>query len=106
MKFGLDQNTHDKINAVLAKYPEIERVLIYGSRAKGTFKPGSDIDMTLLGEEISEQTLSKLKAELYDLSTPYLFDVSVYKHIESIDLKEHIERAGKTFYEKEAQLSD
>jgi uncharacterized protein len=100
MKFGLKKNTIDKINAVFEKIPSIEEVVIYGSRAKGNYREGSDIDITIKGENISYATLSKINQEIDDLNTPYLFDISIFDKLDSKEFIEHINRVGKTFYKK------
>jgi len=98
MSFGLDESLVSLIQSVFAKYPEISKVIIYGSRAKGNFRQGSDIDLTLIGKELDEETLSLIKIALDDLNTPYLFDISIFENINSSDLEQHIDRVGKTFY--------
>jgi predicted nucleotidyltransferase len=100
MHFGLDQETIDKINSVFAKYPEIEEVVIYGSRAKGNYREGSDIDITLKGKEVNDRTRADVWLDIDDLNTPYLFDISVFHTLESDSLLEHINRVGKIFYKK------
>ena len=97
MKFGLNQKTINKINSVFELHSQIEEVLIYGSRAKGNYREGSDIDITLIGKNIE---LSKINENIDDLNTPYLFDISIFDKLESKDLIEHINRVGKTFYKK------
>jgi predicted nucleotidyltransferase len=99
MKFGLNDETIGKFNAVFARFPEIERVVIYGSRAKGAYREGSDIDITLVGANVTEEIRSKVWLELDDLNTPYLVDLSAFHHLKSQDLIDHIERVGKVFYE-------
>ncbi len=101
LKFGLKQTTIDKINGVFRLHPEIEKVVIYGSRAKGNYRPGSDIDITLFGEKVTRDTLSKLDWEIDDLNTPYLFDISIYTKLNAPSLQEHIDRVGQIFYTKE-----
>jgi predicted nucleotidyltransferase len=100
MNFGLDQDTIDKINSVFVKYPEIEEVIIYGSRAKGNYREGSDIDITLKGAEVNDRTLSNIWLAIDDLNTPYLFDISVFHTLTSDSLIDHINRIGKVFYRK------
>ncbi|WP_395044583.1 nucleotidyltransferase domain-containing protein [Flavobacterium sp.] len=97
MKFGLNQKTINKINSVFELHSQIEEVLIYGSRAKGNYREGSDIDITLIGKNIE---LSKINENIDDLNTPYLFDISIFDKLDSKDLIEHINRVGKTFYKK------
>jgi predicted nucleotidyltransferase len=101
MKFGLPQNTIDKIGSVFFKYPEIDRVIIYGSRAKGNYREGSDIDLTLFGEEVTETIRLKVLSDIDELNTPYLFDISVFHLLKSESLVEHIHRIGQVFYHKE-----
>lgn len=100
MKFGLQSHTIDAINGVFTKYAEIEEVIIYGSRAKGTFRNGSDIDLTLKGEKLNHEILSKIRYELDELNTPYLFDISIFDALKSPDIEEHINRIGQVFYKK------
>lgn len=100
MQFGLKQTTIDKINAVFEKITEVEQVIIYGSRAKGNYRNGSDIDITLKGEQLTYDILSKITGEIDDLDTPYLFDISIYDKLNSPSLEEHINRVGQVFYKK------
>ncbi len=100
MKFGLEKETIDKINSVLVKYPEIEEAIIYGSRAKGNFRQGSDIDITLKGKNLKDEIRSKVWLDIDDLNTPYLFDISVFHLLNSGSLTEHINRVGQTLYQK------
>ena len=100
MNFGLSEKTINKINSVFEKHLEIDEVIIYGSRAKGNFREGSDIDITLKGKTISYTILSKINQEIDDLNTPYLFDISVFETLESKDFIDHVNRVGKTFYRK------
>ena len=100
MQFGLKQTTIDKINSVFEKNPEVEQVIIYGSRAKGNYRNGSDIDITLKGEKLTYNILSKIIGEIDDLDTPYLFDISIFDKLDSPGLEEHINRVGQIFYKK------
>lgn len=100
MKFGLKPATIDKINSVFIKYPEVEEVIIYGSRAKGNYRNGSDIDITLKGEKLTDQIRSKISWDIDDLNTPYLFDISIFNKLNSPDLEDHINRIGQVFYKK------
>ncbi|MDW8104452.1 MAG: nucleotidyltransferase domain-containing protein [Armatimonadota bacterium] len=105
-RFGLKESTIEQIRAVLAKYPQVQKAILYGSRAKGTYKNGSDIDLTLVGgEDLTLQVLYRIADELDDLLLPYLFDLSLLSHIRDPDLLEHIERVGVTFYERQEQTT-
>lgn len=97
MKYGLKETTIDRIKKVFSNYPEIERVILYGSRAKGNYKKGSDIDLTLIGSRLSNTTINKISCELDDLLLPYIFDLSIYHHITNNDLLEHINIVGVDF---------
>lgn len=100
MKFGLKTETIKAIQEILAGYPEVDRAIIYGSRAKGNYRPGSDIDLTLTGEKLTLTTLQKIENEIDDLLLPYKVDLSLLHHIQNVELLEHIERVGKVFYER------
>ncbi|MFV7234260.1 MULTISPECIES: nucleotidyltransferase domain-containing protein [Flavobacterium] len=100
MKFGLNKETISKINSVFVKHSEIEKVIIYGSRAKGNFRNGSDVDLTLFGNELKYGLVGEINFEIDDLNTPYLFDISIYNQLTSESLKDHINRVGKIFYKK------
>ncbi len=101
MKFGLNQETINKINSVFKNHQKIEKVLIYGSRAKGNYRKGSDIDLTLFGDNLEYNILGKLNSEIDDLNTPYLFDISIFSMLDTPSLEEHINRVGQIFYIKE-----
>lgn len=96
--FGLYPNSYKEMQAIFQKYEAIEKVVIYGSRAKGNYKEGSDIDITLFGE-LNYDLIIKLKHEFEDSNIPYLVDISIYEDLQSETLKEHIDRVGKVFYE-------
>ena len=99
--FGLDPATIRKIKGAFSKYPQIEKVLLYGSRAKGNYRNGSDIDITLFGKELElSNSVYPLMDTLDELYLPYTFDISIFSHIDNEDLIEHINRVGKVFYEK------
>ncbi|WOK05063.1 nucleotidyltransferase domain-containing protein [Imperialibacter roseus] len=101
MRFGLKESMIGRVNSVFDKYPEIEEVIIYGSRARGSYREGSDIDMTLKGTGLTDSIRSKVWLAIDELNTPYLFDISIYNHLHSPGLEEHIDRVGKLFYRKE-----
>ena len=100
MRYGLPDETIRKIQEAFSHYAQIEKAIIYGSRAKGNFKNGSDIDLTLTGEGIDLALMAKLERELDDLTLPYIFDLSIALQISNPALTEHIERIGIVFYEK------
>lgn len=99
MNHGLPDSTVAAIHGVLARYPAVERAVLYGSRAKGTHKPGSDIDLTLFGPALDARLLSSIAEELDELLLPYMIDLSLYEQIGHEGLREHIDRVGVEFYE-------
>ena len=101
MQYGLKKESIEKVNRIFAQYDKIEEVILYGSRAKGNYKPGSDIDLTIKGKELNLKLLNKISLELDDLLLPYTFDLSIYNHIKQSDLIDHIVRVGKVFYKSE-----
>lgn len=107
-KFGLSAEVIEKVLDVFAKHPEIYRVVIYGSRAKGNYKTGSDIDLTLKGSKgLNMEVLYQVIGELDELNLPYTFDVSLYNSITNKDLIDHIDRVGVEFeWKKKNSLAD
>jgi predicted nucleotidyltransferase len=100
VKYGLDDKTIGGMQAVLAAYPEVDKAVLYGSRAKGNYKTGSDIDLTLFGSGLSLTVLHKIENELDDLLLPYKIDLSLFEQITDPDVIDHIRRVGVVFYEK------
>lgn len=97
---GLTQDDVNKINSVFSKHDQIEKVLIYGSRSMGNYKPASDVDLTLIGKNIDLSLQLKIEFELDDLMLPYKFDISIFDRITNTEFINHIERVGKEFYKR------
>lgn len=102
MKYGLPNSAIEAIQKVFSKYPEIEKVILYGSRAMGNYRVGSDIDLTLCGKSLNLTLLHKVENEIDDLMLPYKIDISLQKHIQNSQLLEHIQQVGVIFFEKQA----
>lgn len=101
MKYGLPQSAIQKINDVLSQYPQVDKAILYGSRAKGTYKNGSDIDLTLQGgEDLTLRILYRIMGEVDDLLLPYTIDLSIFSTISDPDVIEHIQRVGVKFYDR------
>ncbi len=98
--FGLKQEHIDQINACFAQYPAIIEVTIYGSRAIGNYRQGSDIDLTITDSGLSNTELTQLENKLDDLLLPYKIDLSLRAEISNKDLLEQIAETGKVFYER------
>ena len=87
---------------MFARFPAVEKAVLYGSRAKGNFKTGSDIDLTLYGRALTSDLRSAIAGELDDLLLPYTIDLSIFSELDHAQLQEHIERVGVVFYERES----
>ena len=107
MKYGLPQSAVQKICVVLSRYPQVERAILYGSRAKGNYKNGSDIDLTLQGgADLTLNVIYKILDDLDELLLPYTIDLSIFKDIGDPDVIEHIQRVGVTFYDKSEAIPE
>jgi predicted nucleotidyltransferase len=95
---GLAAEYNAEITAIMASHPEIERVVLYGSRAKGTHTNRSDIDLAVMGGKIDHKILGDIKLDLDESDVPLPIDVLNYATLENQDLKAHIDRVGKTIY--------
>ncbi|MBX9744193.1 MAG: nucleotidyltransferase domain-containing protein [Chlamydiales bacterium] len=99
--FGLIDADIEMIRDVFQSYPEIKRAVIFGSRAMGNYKPGSDVDLALQGDSINSALAGAIGIALNErLSLPYKFDIIAYTKELNADLKAHIDIYGKIFYQK------
>ena len=102
MKYGLSNQTLQKIRDVFVQYPQVEEVVLYGSRARGDYKNGSDIDLTLRGgDALTHTILSRIANDLDDQLLPYTIDLSIFGNIRNPEMTEQIKRVGVVFYEKQ-----
>lgn len=99
--FGITEKTHLLLLGSFSKYEEVEHVVLFGSRAKGNYKPGSDIDLAIKGKNCSSKLVLNLSAYLNEeLPIPYFIDLINYNSLNHRGLKEHIDRVGIIFYGK------
>jgi predicted nucleotidyltransferase len=95
---GLTQKELEILKDVFKKFDDIKEVILFGSRALGTHKTASDIDLAIKGN-VDINTLSKLKYTLEeDTNLPYFFDVVIYDNLDNLELKKHIDEFGKIIY--------
>jgi len=100
MSYGLSQRSLNTMDSIFRKYKSIRKVILYGSRAMGNYKNGSDIDITLdTDENFTDRDLLHVCGELDESDLPYFVDCSIFAKIGNLDLKEHITRVGKVLYE-------
>lgn len=103
---GLTGQTVEKMRAVLASFPEVEKAVVYGSRAKGNFKPGSDIDLTLFGDGLTDAVMSRIYWALDDLLLPYKIDLSLFSALKETALIDHIRRVGIVLYARKPATAE
>ena len=99
-RHGLSEKTVAQIGDVLARFPQVEKAILFGSRAKATHKPGSDIDLALVGGALDWRTVGKIDDTLDDLLLPYQFSLIVHDEKTDPEVAAHIERVGVSFYER------
>lgn len=97
---GLKPEILKLLTMVFTSYEELEAVVLYGSRAKGTYHAGSDIDITLQGENLNDTLVGKIEGEIDNLLLPYSFDISLWSQIDNAELRKHIERMGIIIYQR------
>ena len=99
MQYGLPDRTLETLNTIFRKYPGIIEVVLYGSRAKGKNRIGSDIDISLkTNDSFTRTDMLRIVGDFDDSDMPYFVDVSVYNKLSNPDLKAHIDRVGKVLY--------
>ena len=99
MQYGLSDKTLNTLNSIFHNYSGIKQVVLYGSRAKGNYRNGSDIDLSIkTGGTFTFSDLLHIAGDFDNSSLPYLVDVSIYEKLSNLDLKAHIDRVGKVLY--------
>jgi predicted nucleotidyltransferase len=102
---GLTNKTLAQITGVLAAFSQVEKALLFGSRAKGTHKPGSDIDLALVGGDLDWQTLGRISGALDDLPIPYRFSLIMFSKKTDSEVAAHIRRVGIPLFERNAMVA-
>jgi len=103
-RHGLTDKAVAQIAGALARFPAVERAVLFGSRAKAMHKPGSDIDLALVGDALDWRTLGRIDDALDDLLLPYRFSLLIYGKNTDPEIAAHIERVGVRFFEREPIL--
>ncbi|MBR1415068.1 MAG: nucleotidyltransferase domain-containing protein [Prevotella sp.] len=99
MKYGLSDTVISELQDVFRRHANIEKVLIFGSRSKGNYREGSDIDLALIGKDIDYQQILNLYNEIDDLELLYSIDLLNYQAKVGTPIGDHIDRVGQIFYE-------
>ncbi len=101
LKYGLYESDLNQVISILTGNPKITSLVLFGSRAKGTFNNGSDIDIALVGNNIVLNDILDLTTEIEKLALPYRFDLVIYKRIKEKELVNHIKRVGIVLFNKQ-----
>lgn len=100
--FGISVNNYNAIIKALASFPSVDKAFLFGSRALGNYKTGSDIDIAVCGKSLTIDASNKLSNVLNEeLPIPYKIDIINYNSITSSDLKIHIDEQGICIYSRE-----
>ena len=98
---GLSESVLATLRAIFQRYPEIERVRLYGSRAMGRYRPNSDIDLVAFGDSVNYATLAAVLLDIDDSDIPFLVDFQAWNDLRNRKLREHIERVGVNIYSRD-----
>lgn len=99
-KFGLTDRSIETLFSIFNKYPDIQLVHLFGSRAKGTYKPGSDIDLAIINTGLEPRTISRVLSDCEESNLPVYVDLVDFNSLTNQDLIDHIKRVGVVFYER------
>ncbi len=99
MKFGLSDTVIEELKEVFRRHLSIKKVLIFGSRSKGNYRAGSDIDLALIGTNLDYRQILDISTEIEDLGLLYTIDLVDYNAKKGTPIGEHIDRVGQVFYE-------
>lgn len=99
-QYGLESAAFESIISVLSSNPKIREVILFGSRAKGTFHAGSDVDLALIGSALNLDDILNASIDIEKLNLPYKFDLVIYERIKESALVDHIKRVGVVLFER------
>ncbi len=100
---GLSEATLETVRRILAAHPAVERAILFGSRAMGRQRRGSDIDLALVGEALGLRELGAIAGAFEESALPYLVDLCLWHRIDHPGLRAHIQRVGQVLYERSPQ---
>ncbi len=103
--YGLNPIEINQIISILVKNSKIQKIILFGSRAKGNFQNGSDIDLSLIGNGLKLNDILNATIEIDSLSLPYKFDFVIYDRIKEKSLQDHIDRIGVTLFDRTAPVT-
>lgn len=99
MRFGLSETVIKELQEVFRHHANIEKVLIFGSRSKGNYRAGSDIDLAVIGKDVDYNQLLDIICEIEELDLLYSVDLLDYQKKKGTPIGDHIDRVGQIFYQ-------
>lgn len=103
MRYGLSDTTINDLCGVFSRYPNIHRVFIFGSRAKGNYRPGSDIDLAVEGTDIDQRFLQRVSIDIDNLGLLYGIDLLDLRKHQNDPIGQHVNRVGQLFFSQSKQ---
>ena len=100
MPYGLTDSELKQLFDIFDDHPHVGQAILYGSRAKGNYKPFSDVDITLVGHELTREDLNDILLAIDDLLLPYQVDLSLFHKLKNEALIDHIRRRGIVIYQR------
>ena len=98
--YGLTEQSYKELMEILSSSPEIEEVLIFGSRARGDYWRASDVDLSIKGKNFARRNLAILNDRLYESHIPQIFDTHIYADIKNQRFKENVDQDGIVLYQR------
>ncbi len=98
--YGLTERDMKTLHEIFQRHASIKEVKLFGSRAKGNFKPGSDIDLAVMNNEVRENELLRVRAEMDESTLPYRIDLVNYNALARNEFIDHINRVGIIFFKR------
>lgn len=98
-KYGIPTSDLNDVIFILKENEKIRKAILFGSRAKGNFTSGSDVDIALVGNKLKLADVLEISVKIDELYLPWKFDIIIYDRIKEPELKNHIERVGKVLFQ-------
>jgi predicted nucleotidyltransferase len=98
--YGINEISWQSILRVLSQSPSVEKAVLFGSRAKGNFTAGSDIDIAVYGNRFTFEDFLLLKVRFEELGLLNKVDLVIYANIRNPEFTDHIQRVGIMIYQK------
>ena len=98
-KFGLTERNIGELYAIFKKYTDVKEVHLFGSRAKGNYTIGSDIDLAVMNTGLQPKTISRILADCAKSSLPVAVDLVDFTSLNNPEFINHIQRVGVLFYD-------